>query len=381
MSIDQALFREQFEVFKERIHRKSKTPFVSFQEGLAQEWEGYKEPNRQRALAALDAASWQKSQIGKGNILERVIAAIEIPKISDAGPANNLVMWHERYGHQSRSHYRLIDACEEPETRQRAEAWAFAFYREDDDPGDAFERLHEITGSRYDLLAYMMFLRDSQRFMPLKVQTFDAAFDALGINLRMSGNCSWENYQQYISALEDVRSELAQLPGLTNVRLVDAHSFCWMLVRPELEPTDELYNNSAKGKASKSRKLNALEVSIFDMAFQAASAAATSNGQQVLITKKNKDLLVPKDELKNIIREQLQKQKKACALTGIRLQFKGDHTDPCRLASLDRIDSNKHYEPGNLQIVCRFINQWKSSMPDFEFRRLLDLVRNPTEAI
>lgn len=379
--MDQQLFREQFEVFKERIRRKTNIPFVSFQEGLAQYWEGYKEPNRQRALAALDSDSWQKSHIGNGRILKHVIAAIEIPRISDSEPANNLVTWHAGYGHQSRSHYRLLDALEEPALKRSVDQWAFAFYRENEDPGDAFERLREIVGARYDLLAYLMFLRDSQRFMPIKVQTFDAAFDALGIGLRMSGNCSWQNYQQYLGALEDIRFELAKMPGLTSVGLLDAHSFCWLLVRRELEPADELYINSAKGKASNAKKFSAIETSIFDMAFQAASTAATSNGQQVLVTKKNKDLLVPKDELRDIIREQLKTQMNECALTAIRLQFKGDHTDACRLASLDRIDSDKHYERGNLQIVCRFINQWKSNTSDAEFRRLLELVRNPTDAI
>ena len=60
----------------------------------------------------------------------------------------------------------------------------------------------------------MMFLRDSRRFMPLKVQTFDTAFDALGIDLQMSGNCSWDNYQQYLEALEDIQSELPRCLAL-----------------------------------------------------------------------------------------------------------------------------------------------------------------------
>jgi hypothetical protein len=45
------------------------------------------------------------------------------------------------------------------------------------------------------------------------------------------------------------------------------------------------------------------------------------------------------------------------------------------LASLDRINSDGHYSDGNLQVVCRFVNQWKSNMPDGEFRRLLGMVR------
>jgi len=42
---------------------------------------------------------------------------------------------------------------------------------------------------------------------------------------------------------------------------------------------------------------------------------------------------------------------------------------------LDRIDSSGHYELGNLQVVARFINFWKRDTEDFEFRRLLAVVR------
>jgi hypothetical protein len=45
------------------------------------------------------------------------------------------------------------------------------------------------------------------------------------------------------------------------------------------------------------------------------------------------------------------------------------------MPSLDRKDSSRGYEPGNLQIVCRFVNFWKSATPDSEFSRLLALLR------
>ena len=75
------------------------------------------------------------------------------------------------------------------------------------------------------------------------------------------------------------------------------------------------------------------------------------------------------------MRALLDKQGGKCSLTGIQLQFRGDHEDEALLPSLDRIDSDKHYEDGNLQVVCKFINKWKSNTPDEEFRRLLSLVR------
>jgi hypothetical protein len=44
--------------------------------------------------------------------------------------------------------------------------------------------------------------------------------------------------------------------------------------------------------------------------------------------------------------------------------------------SLDRIDSSRHYEPGNLQVVCKSINMWKCAMENEEFKRLLVLLRD-----
>ena len=225
------------------------------------------------------------------------MASIEVPKTDDHD-ANNLVSWHEGFGYNSQSHHRLLDATQEPSVRKKIEQWAFAFYREGADPGDAFEEMQEIAGSRYDLLAYFMFLKDSMRFMPLKVRTFDAAFHELGIDLKTDGHCSWENYQEFMEALFAIHAELLRQPGQADATLVDAHSFCWLLVRKEMEPADKLFVESAKGKASNAKIFNAIENAVYDMVYQATQTAASSNGQQVLVTKKNKELLVSPEELR-----------------------------------------------------------------------------------
>ena len=66
----------------------------------------------------------------------------------------------------------------------------------------------------------------------------------------------------------------------------------------------------------------------------------------------------------------LKDQEGLCAITGLRLGYDGDCDDKEVLASLDRIDSDGHYEVGNLQVVCRFVNRWKNDAADMEFRRL-----------
>jgi hypothetical protein len=121
---------------------------------------------------------------------------------------------------------------------------------------------------------------------------------------------------------------------------------------------------------------NARQKSIAYMAMVAKGTVARSNGQQALRTVKNKDLLIPEGQLEPYLAKLLESQEGLCAITGLRLQFHGDEDDKEMLCSLDRIDSNGHYEFGNLQIVCQFVNRWKNDGSDREFRRLIDVVRS-----
>ncbi|WP_437954411.1 hypothetical protein WME76_22720 [Sorangium sp. So ce119] len=125
------------------------------------------------------------------------------------------------------------------------------------------------------------------------------------------------------------------------------------------------------------RTFDAAAVTAVNLAKIARATVAASNGQQVLRTVKNKDLrFAPTGEFEKYIEALLRDQEGRCAITGIEMQYFGREGDSQLLCSLDRINSDGHYEPGNLQIVCRFVNKWKSDTKDDEFRRLLALVRN-----
>ncbi|UTH46501.1 hypothetical protein [Loktanella salsilacus] len=112
---------------------------------------------------------------------------------------------------------------------------------------------------------------------------------------------------------------------------------------------------------------------VWYMANQAEQTAKQSYGQTVERTIKNKDLRMSKEALLKHLIELLDLTGDRCAITGLILKFDGsnDQLHP----SLDRIDSNGHYETGNMQVVARFINRWKSDTPDIEFRRLLAMIR------
>ena len=79
--------------------------------------------------------------------------------------------------------------------------------------------------------------------------------------------------------------------------------------------------------------------------------------------------------LTKLLRSLLDRQGNCCELTKIPFYFAGPDADDNRRPSVDRIDSNRHYEADNLQIVCRFVNFWKGERDNEEFKRLLALVQ------
>ena len=121
---------------------------------------------------------------------------------------------------------------------------------------------------------------------------------------------------------------------------------------------------------------SALKRTAMRMARTAMATTLTSNGQQVVRTLKNKEFrFMDEDLLQEYLEALLLSQDNACAITSLPLQLDGEQSDPEMLCSLDRIDSGGHYEEGNLQVVCRFVNRWKSDSEDAEFRRLIRLLQ------
>lgn len=108
----------------------------------------------------------------------------------------------------------------------------------------------------------------------------------------------------------------------------------------------------------------------------AMTTAIYANGQKALRTVKNKEFrFVSPEEAEKYISELVDAQRELCAITGLPLMLDCRERDLELSPSLDRIDSDGHYEIGNLQVVCRFVNRWKSDGDDSEFRRLIGLIR------
>ena len=210
--------------------------------------------------------------------------------------------------------------------------------------------------------------------MPIQPTGFDRGFRALGIEFTTLRQCSWENYARFNATLDGLRPLIAHAAGLDTVRLIDAHSFFWIfsnLLQQEAEGTLE----RAPGGRDEGRVLGGRERSVVAMRISVEGTVRNAKGQIAERRMKNKELRMNEAEWEKLIACLLDLQSDRCALTGIPFHFNGPDADRNLLPSLDRIDSDGHYEAGNIQIVCQFINFWKSDTGDDEFRRLLMLVR------
>ncbi len=120
-----------------------------------------------------------------------------------------------------------------------------------------------------------------------------------------------------------------------------------------------------------------VEFVVAELMLSISQTVKQANGQVILSVKsmKNKELIGPEAEMKEHLRQLYIEQEGRCKISGIPMHVPGqDDKNPDLMVSPDRIDSSGHYEKGNIQLVCRFINYWKCATDNSKFGDLLDLV-------
>ncbi len=219
--IDPYLFEKQLEAFKIFVEEKSNIKFVSFSSNpYTEDQEGYKYTIHRLAREALIFQAWKQEDIGSGDIITSTIEAIEIPK-------SNLVPWKARYGEKARPQQPLYEAKKDKEKKFKIEQCLHKLYF-GSEPESSFNDLIGIFGKKYPLISYLFFLKDKSKYLPLAPNYFDKSFEILGANFKTSKNCSWENYSKYVNLIAELKEMLSSTLN-TEVTLIDAHSFAWML--------------------------------------------------------------------------------------------------------------------------------------------------------
>ena len=170
--------------------------------------EEYKRAVAVNAFSALNCDSWNESEIGEGRIGECAIKAVN--------KNQNLI---------GRFQVSLF-SDKVREDLYKSERLLFDLYH-DKKEQDSFEKLCDYFGRRYDLIAYLYFIIDPDRYLPLRPTIFDDIFRKLEIELETSGQCSWENYQSFISTVSEIRDLMREYYKKEDIDLLESHSFLW----------------------------------------------------------------------------------------------------------------------------------------------------------
>lgn len=215
IEITESCFLNAYSEFKSIIEVKSKTELIDFKNNVfIDKQENYKYAVLEQAKGGLLRHTWKESDIGSGKILNSIKKSIQTSVIYKFEKHdNNLIDWRKK------------DNFNKLKATNINEKLFFDFFKSKIKNDIAFEKFEEINFS-YQLIAYLFFIKNPQKFLPISQERFDKIFHALNINFKTSHNCSWENYSEYNNIIKSFKTYLSK--QFQGIELLDAHSFLWI---------------------------------------------------------------------------------------------------------------------------------------------------------
>ena len=154
----------------------------------------------------------------------------------------------------------MIDykSIEKQRGNPKLEGCLYALYHREVQNERSFAELVGIFGKAYPLIAYLFFLKDKSRYLPIAPQRFDYACERLEVNFKTSRLPSWENYQSYLSLIRELKTMLAKKLDV-RVTLLEAHSFASILgIQMDPEPLSSKSGATAKNPDLQDGQLSGL---------------------------------------------------------------------------------------------------------------------------
>jgi len=205
--------------------------FINFKDcKIFQKEEGYKEQIYNEARSILTNELPKKPTFGNGDIHKIIVSTINVT--ADYSQPNNLV-----------NYWTVKDNFKKIIVSNDLEETLFKFYKTYEvDEDYFFNELHKLKLS-YNLIAYLFFIKDREKYLPISQQRFNKIFESLKIQFDMN-ETSWDNYKTFISIIKDVKDFLKK--NKIKTTLLDAHSFVWFTGNRILieEEQNKLNNNS-----------------------------------------------------------------------------------------------------------------------------------------
>lgn len=239
IEISENLFEKVYQEFKTRLESDSNIELVDFKtHPFIDVNENYKYGVLDNARENLRLRNWTADKIGDGRIIKSVKNSIQpTTTFKFKKYTNNLIDWRKK------------DDFKKLKPTIENEKLLFDFFKSKIKDENAFDRFNDI-GFTYQLIAYLFFIKNAQKYMPISQVRFDKIFDYLNLNFQTSHNISWENYSTYIDILKSFKIHLSKIHE--NITLLDAHSFLWIYgsqycyKEKDLTPAPSLHPASSK---------------------------------------------------------------------------------------------------------------------------------------
>lgn len=257
MILTTEILEQRFNEFAKFVSKEDAKPFIDFKtSSFIDREENYKYSVYDEARENLKQKWWKPDDIGSGRIKQAVSAAIKT-KVNHKYQTvdNNLVDWRKK------------DDFAKISNNKNLEQTLFDFYKSKISDRQAFEILTAENLS-YQLIAYLFFIKDRNKFMPVSQAKFDEIFQLIGLpDFKTSRQLSWNNYSKYLDIIKQVHNFLKTKDK--NATLLDTHSFLWILgnqmkvtaketqTNPSVEKNDGL--EMPKNISSKLSELSCLE--------------------------------------------------------------------------------------------------------------------------
>ena len=216
--VDLSVLEKQANKFKAYVHAadKSEVPLNFIDgKGLLVREEGYKSRIASQARTVLSTDEWDESWLGSGEIQKRIYKVMDL--------AGNLINFNSRI--DFRKHFE----SDKKEYNPESERAIYDLFKSNDDE-TSFERVVQIFGAKYPIVSYLFFVKNGETYLPVSPESVDRAFKDLNIGFSVSYKCSWSNYCQYLSIMREIQESLPQYLNISHpIRLIDAHSFAWIV--------------------------------------------------------------------------------------------------------------------------------------------------------
>ena len=222
ISLDEAL-KKKAEEFASFVHDRDKSDgkldFTDPNSFLFEE--EYKHELFKRSQQILNISSWDESWINSGKIFAKILPVILDNDNNLINNFNNKTNFndHFRKGNQkydSRSERAVFDVYKSSNERQ------------------AFEQAINVFGAKFPTIAYLFFLKDETRFLPISPENFERSFRELNIKIILRNKCGWDVYNRFIQIIDCIREQMPLYMELDHEpTLLEAHSFVWIIGRPE----------------------------------------------------------------------------------------------------------------------------------------------------